>query len=169
MSRTEQDTSLRTLERRVEELERARDRTLARDRTISERYARLYAPIAVVLVALSGLPPFNDVIDEDVTVAYGTLWDMARRTAGDPAVFGLFLLGVLAVLLVVASFGVAGTGTLAGIIVTSGLIILMLIIKPGTGEPVPELSGVGVVGLVIVICTALMAAIHAFQLVRSRP
>ena len=52
---------------------------------------------------------------------------------------------------------------------TSGLITLMLVTKPGTGEPVPELSGVGVAGLVIVICTALMAAIHAFQLVRSRP
>jgi hypothetical protein len=162
MNQSRHGTTEVSLEHRVAELERAADRGR------SDRFARFYAPIAVVLVALSGLPPFNDVIDEDVTVTYGTLWDMARRTAGDPAVFGLILLGILVALLGLATLRVPTPGLLAGITVTSALIILMLLTKPGTGEPVPELSGVGVAGLVIVAGTALMAMVHALQLVRSR-
>jgi hypothetical protein len=162
MTQTDQDAALRALEHRVADLERAVDRGL------SDRYARLYAPIAVALVAMSALPPFNDAFDGDFATRYGTVWDMARSNAGDPAVFGLLLLGILVVLLVVATFRVRQPGLPAAITVLSALIVLMLVTKPGTGIPTPELSGAGAAGLAIVAGTAVLGVAHTLQLSTRR-
>jgi hypothetical protein len=162
MTQTDHGAALSSLEHRVADLERAVDRGL------SDRYARLYAPIAVVLVAMSALPPFNDIVDGDHTVSYGTLWDMARDSAGDPAVLGLLLLGALVALLVLAALRVPSPGRLVVIAALSALIILMLLTKPGTGEPTPELSGPATAGLVIIAGTAVLAVVHAVQLSSRR-
>lgn len=161
MSQVDQD-ALRALEYRVAQLERAADRRL------SDLYARFYAPIVIVLATLSFQPVFDDVVDGDQTISYGTLWDMARDSAGDPAVLGLLLFGALAVLLVLATVRVPTTGQLGGIAVLSALIVLMLITKPGTGEPPPELSGQGTAGLVLVAGTGVLAVVQAIQLSSHR-
>jgi hypothetical protein len=96
-------------------------------------YARLYGPLAVVSVVIA----FQPILGED----YGTLWEMAGRPGGGPAVIGALLMGGLISFLAYASFRPAQTtGVPAVIAVLAALIAVMLLTKPGTGSPTPELT-----------------------------
>jgi hypothetical protein len=133
------------------------------------RYGRFYAPLALGMTALAFVPPFKDVVvnDGDGTVetdTYGTVFDMAARPGGGPAVLGIMLFAVLAVLLVAGTLRDGSIALPIGIALVAALIALMLLTKPGTGTPTPALSEAGTAGLVLVVCTAVLAVVHAIHL-----
>jgi len=124
---------------------------------ISDRYGRFYAPFAVVSVLLAFLPLFD-------AVGFGSVFDMARSRNGDPAVFGILLLGVLVTLLTVAALRVRSPLLPAATAFVAGLILLMLLSKPGAGDPPPDLSGSGRAGVVIMIAIIVASFAHAIHL-----
>jgi hypothetical protein len=147
-----------------------------RDFSVQDRvgalYARFYAPLAVSLVALVAFPPFADTTAHfgSVTVEehYGSLFVMASTPAGDPAVLGLLLLGVLVALLVAATFRVRTTGRPVAIAIISAFAALMLIVKPGTDSNAPPaLSGAGWGGLLLLIGATILGVAHIVHLRRA--
>ena len=137
------------------------------------RFGRFYAPVAVGLFGLSFLPMFHDVVTHDdgvtMTTHYGTLWNMAADSAGDPAVFGIMLLLLLVALLVPAALrrqpGRLLTGSIA---VVAALVTLMVIARPGTGSPTPSLTPYAAAGLAVVIATVVLAVAHTIVLSVAR-
>jgi len=127
-------------------------------------YARLYGSMAVLALTLSFMPLFDDVVVGDVTTRYGSLWDMAGRNNAAPAGFGVILLLALVMLLAVAAFGARNPKLQVALAVNAALIFLMLLAKPGTGEPTPSLSGAGQAGVAIALCVTLLAIIHLVHL-----
>jgi hypothetical protein len=122
-------------------------------------YARLYGPLAVVSVVISFLPI--------LPVEYGTLWEMAGRHGGGPAILGVLLMGGMIALLAYASFRPARTTLVPGAIaVLAALIVVMLITKPGTASPRPGLTSFGDAALAVAICTLALAVSHVIRLRR---
>lgn len=122
-------------------------------------YARLYGPLAVVSVVISFLP----ILPED----YGTLWEMAGRPGGGPAVIGALLMGGLIALLAYASFRPARTSAVpTAIAVLAALIAVMLITRPGTSSPRPGLTSFGDAALAVAICTLALALSHLVRIRR---
>ena len=134
-----------------------------RRRAVADRYGRFYAPLAVVMVLLAFLPLFNDVHEDDLTTSYGTIFAMAGRPGGSPAVLGLVLFAGLIGVLAAASVAGRSVGLPIAIVVLGLLIALMLITKPGTGEPTPSLSDSGVAGLALVVLAVGLAVTHAIH------
>ena len=133
------------------------------------RYGRFYAPLALALTALAFVPPFKDVVvtygpGTTVTDTYGTIFEMAARPAGGPAILGIMLFAILAVLLVAGALRDGSVALPIGIAILAALIALMLLTKPGTGSPSPALSDAGTAGLVLVVCTTVLAVVHAIHL-----
>ncbi|MGH3734814.1 MAG: hypothetical protein ACRDT6_04205 [Micromonosporaceae bacterium] len=140
-----------------------------RDRAVSDRYARFYAPLAVLAVVVTFLPLLEPGSRDGVTVTWGSLWEMAARHAGAPAVYALLLIGALVTLLVIASVRVRRSGLPIWIAVLSAVLLLMLWLKPGTGDWDPELAVGGVVGAVAGWIGIAVSAVHLVQLHRHRP
>jgi hypothetical protein len=137
-------------------------------REIADRYARFYAPLAVASAVLVFLPPFKDTVEMLAgalltTESYGTLFDMAGRPAGGPAIAALLLSAAIIVLLAAAALHPVRSpwlpGWLAGL---STLVVIMLITKPATDHP--PLSDAGRADLVVAACTVLLGLLHAVQL-----
>jgi hypothetical protein len=125
--------------------------------SVSDRYARFYAPLALVLFGLS----FAPVFDAD---DYGTIFDMAGRRGGEPAVIGLLLMVGLVAGLTLAAFRTPGIALLVLNAALAALIAVMLIAKPGTGDPTPDLSGFGTTGVALAIAAVLLSIAHAIHL-----
>lgn len=121
------------------------------------RYGRFYAPLALGMTALAFVPPFKDD-------GYGTVFQMAARPAGGPAVLGIMLFAVLVVFLVAGALRDGSIALPIGIAVMAALVALMLVTKPGTGTPTPALSDAGTAGLVLVVCAVVLAIAHALHL-----
>jgi hypothetical protein len=137
-------------------------------------YARLYGPLAVVSAILIFLPLIDDVVVVDsgggsIRWDYGTLWEMAGNRGGEPAALGIILAVVLIVLLTVATFRTACSWALpTSIAVFSALVALMLLTKPGVGDPRPGLTSAGVAALVVAVCAGVLAIAHAVHAGVSR-
>jgi hypothetical protein len=129
-------------------------------------YSRFYAAIAILSVALSFMPLFNDVVKDDFRSSYGTLWQMAARPGGGPAVIGVFLLLGLVALLVIAANQVRSRLLPIAIAADGALIAVMLIAKPGTGTPKPDLAVGGLIGLTIALSAMALGVAHAVHLRR---
>jgi hypothetical protein len=129
-------------------------------------YARLYGPLAVVSAALIFLPLLEDVVIVDssggtLTWDYGTLWEMAGNSGGEPAALGILLAVALIVMLTVATFRTAGSWPLpTGIAVVAALVALMLLTKPGVGDPPPDLTPAGTAALVVAIYACVLGVAH---------
>jgi hypothetical protein len=122
-------------------------------------YARLYGPLAVVSVVIS----FQPILPPE----YGTLWEMAGRESGGPAIIGVLLMGAMIALLGYASFRPARTTLVPGAIaVLAALIVVMLITKPGTASPRPGLTSFGDAALAVAICTFALAVSHVVRIRR---
>jgi hypothetical protein len=131
------------------------------NRDQAEGYARFYAPLAVVSVVISFLPLLED--------GYGTLWEMAGRPGGGPAVIGVLLMVALIALLGFAAFKpVAKPGIPFAIAGVAALIVVMLLTKPGTGTPTPGLTPSGDAAVAITVCAAALGFFHALHLRRRR-
>ena len=130
-------------------------------------FARLYGPMAVVSLALSFLPVLGDAKGEDgLEWTYGTLWQMAGRGSGNPAVLGVLILGSLVVLLVVATVGVRSTKLPVAIAAHAAVLLLMLLAKPGTADPAPPLTDAGVADVAVLTAVVVTAVTHAARMER---
>jgi hypothetical protein len=119
------------------------------------------------MLPLVFLPLFEDVTVDDVTERYGTLFDMASTPAGAPAVIGIMLFAaLLALLLVSAAVRGRFPALPVSIVAVAAVMIIMLITKPHTDNP--PLSHSGLAGLVLVVCTAVLATVHAIHLAALR-
>lgn len=136
---------------------------------ISERYARLYAPLALAIATLSFLPLFRDIDHHyqdgsTLHIGYGSVFQMAGR-GGGPAVFGILMLAIVVVLLLIATFGQIDHPVVpVSTAIFSAPIALLLIFKPMTGSPTPQLSDAGTAGLALIIGTIGVTITHAIHL-----
>jgi hypothetical protein len=128
-------------------------------------YARLYGGVSVAALFLLFLPILEDVTEKDngsvYHYRYGTLWEMSEGNGGDPAVLGIVLALALIGLTAIAAFRPLSVGLPVAIAAVSALIVLMLIVRPGTGEPVPGRTAEGNAGLAVSIGVGLLAIAHA--------
>jgi hypothetical protein len=132
---------------------------------LAERFARFYAPLAIASAVVPVLRMFEDTTDGDgMTAHWGSLIDMAGRSGGDPARFGILLVGVLIALLIAASFRVRSAGLPIGIASVAAVMLIMLILKPGTGDLHPALADGGRAGLMLAVFTLVLAVVHAARL-----
>lgn len=161
MSIDRPDATTSSTERRITRLEIELER-----RETFAGYARLYGGAAVAGLFLLFLPILEDVVEkEDGYVSgtpYGTLWEMAGAGGGgDPAVLGIVLAAAWIGLLAYAAFRPHASGPPIGIAVVAALILLMLIVRPGTGEPVPDLTAEGHAAFAMSVGIGLLAIVHA--------
>ncbi|MGA8115004.1 MAG: hypothetical protein WCA46_15160 [Actinocatenispora sp.] len=121
------------------------------------RYTRFYPPMALLLLVLS----FQPLLAEDPSSSeFGSVWHLAGRYGG-PALTGVLLFVVLVALLVLSSLH-GRVGALPVLIaVFSVPIILLLVAKPETGHPSPDLSDSGLAGLVLTSGLFVLAVAHA--------
>lgn len=125
---------------------------------VATGYARLYGPLAVVCLVISFLP----ILPED---EYGTLYEMAGRTGGGPAVLGILLMLSLVVSLGYAALRPRYTpGVPLTITVLAAVIVLMLLTKPGTASPTPSLTPEGDAALAVAFVTTALGIAHLLQL-----
>jgi drug/metabolite transporter (DMT)-like permease len=132
---------------------------------VFDGYARLYGPMAVITATLTFMPILDDVrvdpSDGSISRSFGTLWDMAAHPMGEMAVLGIMLALTLTLLLVIATFEPRSVGVPAGIAILAGLVVVMLIVRPDTGDPPADLSPAGVAGLVVAIGACVLGAVNA--------
>jgi hypothetical protein len=137
---------------------------------VSGWYARFYAPLAIASVVLVFLPPFqvSTMGDEgELTVSYGTLFDMARTPGGGPAWVALMLSFAVALMLAVAALRPVHGPTLPGWIAgLGGVIMLMLLTRPATNHP--PLSDAGRADMAIAVCVVLVALAHTCHTLVTR-
>lgn len=137
-------------------------------KSVFDGYARLYGPLTVAVTGLVFMPLFDDIMldptDETMRRTFGTLWDMAERYPGGPAVPAILLAVLLAGLCGIATFRPRSQGLPIAISVLCVPIIIMLLTKPSTGVPEPDLSPAGRASLVIVLGTCLLGVVHAIHL-----
>jgi hypothetical protein len=124
-------------------------------------FARLYGPMALLFVMSSFLPFYATVtVHEEYgtrTATYGSLWDMP----GDVAVAAGMVLAALVILLLVATFRRVGAGVPTSIAVLAAAIVVLVLSKPGTGDPTPPMTDTGKAGIALACCTFVLAAVHA--------
>ena len=167
-----QDTT--DLERRIRQLEH-QIAVLERRNTTLSRYGWFYMPTGVLMIVLSFLPLYEDVqVTEDYvrTWSQWSLWDYVLLNRFPPAVLGLLLLGAFVVLSFVATFAPHDFAWPACLAFVAALLALMLIAKPGTGSPPPELAPTSKGGLALILgCFGLGVAhaIHASRKQRPQP
>ena len=141
----------------------------ARRAAISDKYARFYAPLAIGSLVLAFLPLLQEVVEEEdgttTITSYGTIFDMAGRPGGGAAVIGILLLGALVLLLAIAAVRAPSAWLPVAIAGVAALIALMLITKPGTGTPTPELTDSGSAGLGLMFFCVALGLIHAIHLI----
>ena len=117
------------------------------------RYFYLFTTVVTGLLVF--FPPFDDP-------AYGTLFDMAGRRYGTPALIGLMLFLVLIVLLIVVAFYEDGIFLLPGAVAAlAAMITAMLILKPATDDP--PYSATGLIGTIIMGLLTIVASVHTVR------
>ena len=122
-----------------------------------EAYSRLYGPLAVTIFVITFLP----ILPE----GYGTLWQMAARDDGGPAVLALVLVYGLIGCLMRMTLRPVNTGgwpvVIAGL---AAVLALMLVVKPGTGTPVPDLTPFGHAAMGLSLLTLVLGVAHLVQI-----
>jgi hypothetical protein len=131
-------------------------------------YGRLYAGLIPLCLAISFLPPFEEVTEDDFGGDYGSIWDMAGRPGGGPARFGVVLLLALIAFLVAAAFRPRTQAWPVGLAMSTAVIVPMLLLKPGTGTPEPGLTGTGMAAVVVALGTTTIAIAHLWHLALHR-
>jgi hypothetical protein len=132
---------------------------------LAERFGRFYAPLAVASAVIPALRMFEDTANADgMTAHWGSLLDMAGRSGGDPARIAMLLVGVLIALLITASFRVRSAGLPISIAALAAVLVIMLILKPGTGDLHPALADGGRAALILAVFTLALAVVHAARL-----
>lgn len=137
--------------------------------TESNRAAPLYGAAAVFALPLSFTTMYEQTHADGVTSTYGSLWDMAARTGGGPAAIGILLMVALISCCVAATllrFSSPGLPIAVGVL---GLIaMLMVLTKPGTGDPKPPVADGGAMMASLGFVLAAIGFVHAARLLASR-
>ena len=122
-----------------------------------EEYGRLYGPLTVTIFVITFLP----ILPE----GYGTLWQMAGRDDGGPAVLALVLVyGLIGCLMRMTLRPVRTSGLPITIAILAAVLVLMLILKPGTGNPTPDLTPFGHAAMGLALFTLTLGVAHAVQI-----
>lgn len=103
------------------------------------------------------------------TRTFGNLWEMAERTGGGVSAVAILLAFVLTALLPVATFRPRSSGLPAAIAVFALPVVIMLITKPETGDPVPPLSAHGTTTLVLGVAAVVLGVVHAVHYAVRKP
>jgi hypothetical protein len=132
-------------------------------------FAIAYIPLAIAAAVFSFLPLYQDVtvsFDDGTSLVdeYGSAWDMASRPAGGPAVFGLILLFAFAGLSLLAIWKPMARGIPRTLMGLSVAILLLVVLRPGTGSPKPALAGTAYSGVALCIMAVVVAAVHLLVL-----
>lgn len=133
----------------------------ARIRRTNTIYARLYGPLAVLVIAASFFPYYSP--DPDSSITYGNLWQEVLVIGRGVDVFALFaLLFTLGLL----SLAAVGRTTMPGLIaILTGAIIIgcTLLQSPGYVSP-PSLTVFGLVDISLSFLIAAITVVHALHL-----
>lgn len=160
MSETGDTAADESLQQRVLQLEQEAD-----ERAISDAYGRFYAPLAAMALFVSTMPLYESMqVTEGVTRTFDSTWAMAGNPNGGPAVLGLIF---LISLLTAACFAAVRTKSAAlpvSIAVLASIIVLMIVLKPGTGTPKPDLTDVAIAGVVFSLAMVGLSVAHAVHL-----
>ena len=144
--------------------------------SVSERYARFYAPLALVLVVLVFAPLFRNVTVPDALEGeryrsgHYTIFDLADLPGGSggPAIIAVGLVFGLAGCLAWATFRVRSPRLPSVIAGLAAVLAILIQARPGLGRFEPTLDGFGVAALILAVATALLGAAHAVHLARAR-
>ena len=141
-----------------------------RRRTLSSAFARFYAPLALVALALPFVVVFVPLPEDGQTRAAVSTWDLAAGPGHDATdQLAVALLGVLAVLLAVAAFRSLSAPARPAVVVLLALVlVLMLALRPGFSDPVPDLAAGGQAALVLGLAMIALGVAHIAALVVLR-
>ncbi len=134
-------------------------------------YARFYAPASLLVFCLSFADLFDDRIDDNRTTHFGSLWEIAGTPGGGPAILGIMLMASLVALLARSGLRTSrSSGWPSMIAVLSGISLIMLYVRPGTGSPRPELADGGAMLTAlcwVLLVVALVQVMHLGQIRRQ--
>lgn len=132
-----------------------------------QRYGRFYGPMALLALAITFVPLFQPVVNEEghLIRSYGSMWE----TGGPAPLLGLLVSFVLVALLVAATLREAG-GPLLSLAVAAWTVLplLMLTSKFGIPDPKPDLTPVGNLALGLMIGLIIISLIHTIHAVMVR-
>lgn len=132
-------------------------------------YARFYAALAVLTVVLTFQPLFARGGDDGASVLpMLSLWDELAETGHSASVLGAFFFVLLTAVLVAGAFGLRSVGVAVGIALAAVVLVVLILARPGYGEPTPDLTSWGQIGVVVGIIGVLLAVGHALHLVVRR-
>lgn len=132
-------------------------------------YRRFYAPAAVLVFCLSFAELFGERIDDNRTTQFGNLWQIAAAPNGGPAILGIMLLAALVALLARCAIRSSqSSGWPSMIAVLSGLSLIILYVRPGTGPTRPDLADGGAMLTALGWLLLIMSIVHVIHLARIR-
>lgn len=106
---------------------------------------------------------------DGLTTTYGSLWDMAARSGGGPAAIGILLMVALVTCCMAATILRFSSPALPIAIGILGLIaMLMILTRPGTGDPKPPVADGGAMMACLGFVIAAVGFLHATQLFAAR-
>ena len=136
-------------------------------------FSRLYAGVSVAVIVLSFFPLYDRSVDEDagITWSYGSIWEILDQDQTGASTIGVLLMVGLASMLGIAAFGrvTESIALLVSIAVTGGLIAVMVVTKPGTPDPKPDIAYGGQAGLAVILLAVAIALAHGWLIIRARP
>ncbi|HLS14837.1 MAG TPA: hypothetical protein VK095_10020 [Beutenbergiaceae bacterium] len=125
------------------------------------RYAVLYGPLTIAAIVLSFFEVFEPIQRDHYTGYFGSLWEIAARPAGEPARLGLLFGAITIVLIWVSVIPKLRTAVIPAIVAAiAASCTLLLIIRPATGDPKPDLTPSGTALLVIAISVTAVAVVQ---------
>lgn len=128
-------------------------------------YAHVYAPMAIVALSVIFVPLFDSVQEDGYTRTFSSEWEMAGESGGGISVLAIMLMVALVVLLLMATFRPPGTlGVPVGISAIALVEVVMLLAKPGTGSPKPDLSSAGHIVVTLGLGLCILGIVHAIHI-----
>lgn len=133
------------------------------------KYAIIYVPLGIAAIVLSAYEVFQPVEREHSVGHFGSLWDIAARPAGGPARVGLMFGGIAIVLMWISVIPRIRTAVLPVLIAIIGAsCAILLITRPATGTPRPELTTSGTLLLLIAAAITVTASAQAMDYAKQR-
>jgi len=124
---------------------------------------RFYGPLTVLVVVWSFLPLYDTVeyttdLGSHFTYEYGSIWAMVGNGNGSIAALGVVFLVALTALLAIATLGTSRVAIPTSIAGLAALVMLIVLMKPATGQHPPPLADTGV-GAVAIAGLAVAVAL----------
>jgi hypothetical protein len=146
--------------------------------TVSARFARLYASLAVVTVVVSSLDLYEDIVVRDdsstFTRRFGSVWWLAWEDGGGVAGIGIvLLLALVALLLKAGLYPSRSVGYPIGIAALGAVCGLVVLARVGIRPPLPDLAAGGQATAATTLMLVVVGVWHSLALAgaarRGRP